>query len=323
MTDIVALTLNPSIDISTSVERVEPTRKLRCSAPRLYPGGGGVNVARVALRFGAGVELVYPTGGSSGHLLRRLIEREGIPNLAVDLAEETREDLTVFEESTGAEYRFVLPGPRVSESEWRNCLGILESLHSRPKFMVASGSLPPDVPQDFYARVAKIARKLGAKFVLDTSGAALEAALKEGVYLLKPNLRELNEFLGAEAADDGAIIEASRRIIVRYGVEIVVTSLGEDGAILVSAGKILRAEAPHVHVLSAVGAGDSFLGAMVSRLATEHPLEDAFRYAVAAGAAAVLTPGTALCDRADVERLLPQVRVRSLETRELAAAGGH
>jgi 6-phosphofructokinase 2 len=323
MTDIVALTLNPSIDISTSVERVEPTRKLRCSSPRLYPGGGGVNVARVALRFGAGVELVYPTGGSTGHLLRRLIEREGIPNLAVDLAEETREDLTVFEEATGAEYRFVLPGPRVSESEWRNCLGILESLHSRPKFMVASGSLPPDVPQDFYARVARIARKLGAKFVLDTSGTALEAALKEGVYLLKPNLRELNEFLGAEAADDGAIIEASRRIIARYGVEVVVTSLGEDGAILVSADKTWRAEAPRVHVLSAVGAGDSFLGAMVSRLATGHPLEDAFRYAVAAGAAAVLTPGTALCDRADVERLLPQVRIRSLETRELAAARGH
>jgi len=182
----------------------------------------------------------------------------------------------VFEEATGAEYRFVLPGPRVSEREWRNCLGILEQLHSRPKFMVASGSLPPDVPQDFYARVARIARKLGAKFVLDTSGAALEAALKEGVYLLKPNLRELNEFLGAEAADDGAIIEASRRIIARYRVEVVVTSLGEDGAILVSADKTWRAEAPRVHVLSAVGAGDSFLGAMVSWIATGHALEDAF-----------------------------------------------
>jgi 6-phosphofructokinase 2 len=323
MTDIVALTLNPSIDISTSVERVEPTRKLRCSPPRLYPGGGGVNVARVALRFGAGVELVYPTGGSTGHLLRRLIEREGIPNLAVDLAQETREDLTVFEEATGAEYRFVLPGPRVSESEWRNCLDILEQLHSRPKFMVASGSLPPGVPPDFYARVARIARKLGAKFVLDTSGTALEAALKEGVYLLKPNLRELNEFLGAEAADDGAIVAASRRIIARYGTEVVVTSLGVNGAILVSADETWRAEAPHVHVLSAVGAGDSFLGAMVSRLATGHPLEDAFRYAVAAGAAAVLTPGTALCERADVERLLPEVRIRNLETRELEAAVGH
>jgi 6-phosphofructokinase 2 len=323
MTDIVALTLNPSIDISTSVERVEPARKLRCAAPRLYPGGGGVNIARVAIRFGAGVELVYPTGGSTGHLLRRLIEREGIPNLAVDLAEETREDLTVFEETTGAEYRFVMPGPHVSESEWRSCLQILESLHSRPKFMVASGSLPPDVPQDFYARVAKIARKLGAKFVLDTSGTALEPALKEGVYLLKPNLRELNEFLGAEAVDDGAIIEASRRIIARYGVEVVVTSLGEDGALLVSGDKIWRAEAPHVRMLSAVGAGDSFLGAMVSRLATEHSLEDAFRYAVAAGAAAVLTPGTALCDRADVERLLPQVKIQSLEARKLAAVSGH
>ncbi|HLL28783.1 MAG TPA: 1-phosphofructokinase family hexose kinase [Xanthobacteraceae bacterium] len=319
MTDIVALTLNPSIDISTSVERVEPASKLRCSSPRLYPGGGGVNVARVALRLGAGVELIYPTGGSTGHLLRRLVEREGIPNLAVDLAQETREDLTVFEEATGAEYRFVLPGPRVSENEWRNCLEILESLHSRPKFMVASGSLPPDVPQDFYARVAKIARRLDAKFVLDTSGTALEPALKEGVYLLKPNLRELSEFVGADMSGDNAIIEASRRLIARYGVKIVVTSLGEQGAMLVSVNQVMRAEAPHVHTLSAVGAGDSFLGALVSRLATGHSLEDAFRYAVAAGAAAVLTPGTALCNRQDVERLLPQVRIRNLQTRELAA----
>src|SRR5262249_44715325 len=177
MTDIVALTLNPSIDISTSVERVEPARKLRCAPPRLYPGGGGVNVARVALRLGASVELVYPTGGSTGHLLRRLVEREGIPNLAVDLSQETREDLTVFEDTTGAESRFVLPGPHLSEREWRNCLAVIDALHSRPKFLVASGSLPPDVPADFYARVAKIAFRLGAKFVLDTSGAALEPAL--------------------------------------------------------------------------------------------------------------------------------------------------
>ena len=323
MTDIVALTLNPSIDISTSVDRVEPARKLRCSAPRLYPGGGGVNVARVALRFGASVELVYPTGGSTGHLLRRLIEREGIPNLAIDLAEETREDLTVFEETTGDEYRFVLPGPRVSEREWRNCLAVLDALHSRPKFLVASGSLPPDVPPDFYARVAKIAFRLGAKFVLDTSGAALEPALKEGVYLLKPNLRELNEFAQTDGTDDRSVIEASRRLIVRYGVEVVVTSLGEQGAILVSRDKIWRAEAPHVRTLSAVGAGDSFLGAMIARLATGHSLEDAFRHAIAAGAAAVLTPGTALCNKVDVERLLPQVRVRNFEMREPVAAQSH
>jgi 6-phosphofructokinase 2 len=323
MTDIVALTLNPSIDISTSVDRVEPTRKLRCAPPRLYPGGGGVNVARVALRFGASVELVYPTGGSTGHLLRRLIEREGIPNLAIDLAEETREDLTVFEERTGAEYRFVLPGPRLSEREWRNCLAVLDGLHSRPKFLVASGSLPPDVPSDFYARVAKIALRLGARFVLDTSGTALEAALREGVYLLKPNLRELNEFAGTEATNDDSIIEASHRLMGRYGVQVIVTSLGEQGAILVCRNKIWRAEAPHVRTLSAVGAGDSFLGAMVSRLATGYSLEDAFRHAVAAGAAAVLTPGTALCNKIDVDRLLPQVRIRTVEARELAAAQSH
>src|SRR5262249_21220930 len=154
-------------------------------------------------------------------------------------------------------------------------------MHSRPKFMVASGSLPPEVPMDFYARVAKIARRNGAKFVLDTSGAALEAALEEGVYLLKPNLRELTEFVGADVASDRAVVEASRRLIARYSIEVVVTSLGEEGALLVTRDKTLRADAPRVRVLSGVGAGDSFLGAMVSRLATGNSLEDAFRHATA------------------------------------------
>ena len=158
MTAIVALTLNPSIDISTSVDRVVPARKLRCADPQFYPGGGGVNVARVAVRLGADVQLIYPTGGATGQLLRRLVDIEGIPNLAVDLAEETREDFTVLEGSTGDEYRFVMPGPRLAESEWRKCLSALQALQARPAFIVASGSLPPGIPKDIFRAVARVAQ---------------------------------------------------------------------------------------------------------------------------------------------------------------------
>jgi len=128
-----------------------------------------VNVARVAIRFGAGVELVYPTGGSSGHLCAAWSSARH-SHLAVDSRRKRARTSPWFEEATGAEYRFVLRA-RASANASGETARILEQLHSRPKFMVASGSLPPDVPQDFYARVARIARKLGAKFVLDTSGA--------------------------------------------------------------------------------------------------------------------------------------------------------
>jgi 6-phosphofructokinase 2 len=309
MTQIVAVTLNPSIDISTSVDRLAPLRKLRCAAPHFFPGGGGVNVARVAVRFGAEVELIYPTGGATGQLLRRMIDREGIPNLAIDLSEETREDFTVLEEATGAEYRFVFPGPQFSDREWRLCLEAIENLPARPAFIVASGSLPPGVPTDFYSRIARIASNAGVRFVLDTSGEALQAALHAGVFLVKPNLRELSELLRIESEDDASLVAASRRLIDAGHAQVVALTLGDFGALLVTRDNAWRAYAPQVNFVSAVGAGDSFLGALLWALVSERSMPDALKYAVAAGAAAVQTPGTALCERDDVERLLPGVRV--------------
>lgn len=312
MTGILAITLNPSVDIATSVEQMLPTRKLRCAKPHTYPGGGGVNVARVAVRLGADTQLFYPTGGATGLLLRRLVDAEGIPNLAIDIAEETREDFTVFEESTGDEFRFVLPGPEFTDAEWRKCLAAIEAMLAHPAIVVASGSLPPGVPADFYAQVARIVKKAGARFVIDTSGEALSQALTEGVFLVKPNLRELKEFTPFDGDDDPTLLSASREMIRRGMTELVALSLGDDGALLVTREQAWRARAPKVETLSAVGAGDSFLGALVAALVMGRDLPDALRDGTAAGAAAVLTPGTALCHREDVERLRPLVEVEKI-----------
>ena len=168
---------------------------------------------------------------------------------------------------------------------------------------------------DFYARVARHAAKTGARFVLDTSGEALAAALHEGVFLVKPNLRELHELLRFETEDDASLIEASHRLIDGNHAEMVALTLGDLGALLVSRDRAWRAHAPNVHMVSAVGAGDSFLGALLWALVSSHALPEALRYGVAAGAAAVLSPGTALSDRADVEKLRPGVRVEEVEER--------
>lgn len=319
MTDIVALCLNPAIDMSTAAERVRPIRKLRCTVARRDPGGGGINVARVVRRLGVGVTAVYPTGGLTGELLRRLVDQEAVQSITVPVAGETREDFTVLEQATQAQFRFVLPGPQLAEREWRSCIDLLASFESRPKFLVASGSLPPGVPEDLYSRIARMAKDIGAKFILDTAGPPLQAALKEGVYLIKPNLRELSELGHTPLGNEGAWVEAAQSLVLKGGAEIVALTLGHQGALLVTREEILRAQALPIKPISAVGAGDSFLGGMVWSLASGHDLKTAFRYANAAGSAAVLAPGTELCRPQDVERLLGQVAIQDLRATRSAA----
>jgi 6-phosphofructokinase 2 len=312
MPDIATITINPAIDIFVNVSRVEPTRKLRCSAPKRDPGGGGINVARVAHRLGGSVAAIYPTGGAIGKLLQRLVEREGIDSVVTPSHVETRENFTAFETETGEQYRFVLPGSALHRAEWEACLDKLATLPEKPKFVVASGSIPPGVPGDFYAHVARIAKKLGAKMVLDTSGRSLAPALDEGVALIKPNQTELNDFVGKRLDREDEYIAASRELILAGRSEAVALTLGEEGALLVTAKNAWRAEAMKIEVASTVGAGDSFLGGMVAALAAGQSIEDAFRMGVAAGSAAAMSPGTELCHEADVKRLLEEVKIRDI-----------
>ena len=312
MPDIATITINPAIDIFVNVSHVEPTRKLRCSAPKRDPGGGGINVARVAHRLGSTVAAIYPAGGAIGKLLQRLVEREGIDSVTTPSHVETRENFTAFENDTGEQYRFVLPGSALHRAEWEACLDRLATLPDKPKIVVASGSIPPGVPDDFYALVARCAKKLGAKMVLDTSGAALKSALAEGVTLIKPNHHELASFVGGQLDGENDYIAACRKLIADKRVEAVALTLGEDGALLVTADGAWRSEPMHIEVVSTVGAGDSFLGGMVAAIAAGKPLDQAFRVAVAAGSAAVMSPGTELCHEADVKRLLEEVKISEI-----------
>lgn len=300
---ILTLTLNPAVDISTATARVESTRKLRCGASRVDPGGGGVNVARVIQRLGGRSVALFTAGGPTGEAYRRLVEAERIPSLVVPIAGSTRQNFTVDETSTGRQYRFVLEGPRLSEAEWGRCLDVAAHTVPRGGYVVASGSLPPGVPDDFYARVARLARDNGARCIVDTSGPALDSALAEGVFLVKPSLRELAEHAGAALGSGQDQMDAAAALVSAGAAEYVALTLGGRGAALASKAGVLRLPVPDVPVVSTVGAGDSFLAALVLRLAQGRSADEAFRAAVAAGSAAVMTPATELCHRADVERL--------------------
>lgn len=310
--DVLCLTMNPAVDLATETESVVPTHKLRCGDTLHDAGGGGVNVARVLTRLGGHCVSVCPTGGPSGHWLEKRMRDEGLDSVFLPIADETRVSFTVHEHSTGAEFRFVMPGPHLSEAEWQAALQHLEGLQPFPAIVVASGSLPPGVPADFYARLARLCRARGARMVLDTSGPALAAALAEGVYLFKPNLKELAELAGRPLETAEQWQAAARQLIADGKAQVVALTLGHLGALLVTREALWRAPPLDVAVSSAVGAGDSFVGALVWGLQQGQPLEQAFGWGIAAGTATLLSAGTALCQPADVQRLQAQVRVERL-----------
>jgi len=307
MEEIVTITPNPAIDICTTVAEIAPVRKLRCTAARRDPGGGGINVARVIRRLGTEASAIYPAGGATGNLLQRLVERERVRSIAIAVAEETREDFTVLDRKSGDQFRFVLPGSELAESEWKSCITPLEEMAPLPRFVVASGSLPPGVPADFYARVADVVRQRGSKIVLDTAGVALSKALEGGVYLLKPNLRELQELTATVLERLDERVAACRRLVDAGSSQIVVLTMGEEGALLVTREGAYTGHAPELSVVSAVGAGDSFVGGMVWKLMGSGSVVEAFRCGVAAGSAAVLNPGTELAHAEDILRLYDQI----------------
>ncbi|MFC4727264.1 1-phosphofructokinase family hexose kinase [Coralloluteibacterium thermophilus] len=304
MPRIATLTLNPTVDVATGTPQVRHTSKLRCTAPRRDPGGGGINVARVVRILGGDGIAVYPAGGPWGAVLTSLLDGLDIPQQRVDIAGETRESFTVNEEESGRQFRFVLPGPTLAAEELEACLAAIEALDPAPAFLVVSGSNPPGVPPSFHESLMALARRIDARVVLDSSGAALRHAVEVGgLHLMKPSLRELGGLLGQVPEGEAAQAEAVHGLVARGAAEIVVLSLGEKGALMATRDGVERLAPFRVPAQSAVGAGDSMVAAMTLALARGLPPGDAVRYGMAAGAAAVMSPGTELCRREDVERL--------------------
>ncbi len=310
MPAILTVTLNPAVDVYTSVPQLAPAHKLRCNPERRDPGGGGINVARVIDRLGGDVEAAFPAGGPIGDFLQRLVREEGLRARITPIDGVTRESFTVREEASQNEFRFVLPGPPLSSDELDACYASVSAGAAR--YIVVSGSLPSGAPADAYARLAVLAKRNGARFVLDASGEALRWALEEGVYLVKPNLRELRELTNAPLNAEADVVEAARTIIRSGKAEIVAVSRGAEGALLATRDEVWTAEAIKASVVSSVGAGDSFLAGCVWSLVRGDQIETAFRYALAAGAAALLQPGTTLCNKADVKRLAQRAVTRRL-----------
>ena len=298
---ILTITLNPTIDKSTSVEKIIPDSKLRCTVAKNEAGGGGINVSKALQKLKTENIALFPAGGIIGRLLQKLLQEDHVPMHVIEVDKETRENLIVLETSTNKQYRFNMPGQEADQQVLDDVLAYIQN--NKFEFIVGSGSILPGLPADAYAQIARAAKLSGAKFILDTSGDALETAVKEGVYMLKPNIGELAKLSSITWLETDKVEEAARKLIDEGLVELVAVSMGKDGAILVSKNEAYRVPVPEVEKKSTVGAGDSMVAGMVHMLAKHKPLQQVICFGVACGTAATLNEGTQLFDPEDVETL--------------------
>lgn len=303
MPHIVTVTMNPALDIHTTVPRLMDTEKMRCGRPRYDPGGGGINVARAALRLGATTTAVIVSGGYTGQRVESLLVDDGLDIHAIRVDEPTRESLVIVDEHNGECYRFVLPGPYLQPDDELRCLQTVNDCAASASHLVVSGSLPPGCSPGFFGAVARIADHHGCVLVVDTNGAALPWVT--GAYLIKPSVRELRDCVGTPLPDRASQVAAARKLIGRHISQAVVVSRGAAGALVVTADEDHDVAGVPVApgVGTGVGSGDSMVAAITVALTRGWSLVDAVRYGAAAGAAAMLTPGTEPCRADDVDRL--------------------
>lgn len=309
---IATITINPAVDKSTTVEKLIPEKKLRCSDLSIEAGGGGINVSKAIKRLGGESLALFPSGGANGKKLEQILLNESIPFKTIPVEDETRESFTATELSTNAQYRFVMPGGKISSREIESCFSAINSLRPAPSIIVASGSLPPGVPDDFFGKLAAKSKQEGIKMIVDTSGRPLHLAVQEGVFLLKPNLSELCSLVNKEYLQMNEVDEAARQVIRNGHCEVVVVSMGPAGAILVTKDMHEKIPAPTVKKLSTVGAGDSMVGGMAWMLAQGKSFLEMVRFGVACGTAATMNAGTQLFKRADVYKLYQWINQHSI-----------
>jgi 6-phosphofructokinase 2 len=311
---ILSLCANPALDKSVHIDQVVPDKKLRCGSPRIEPGGGGVNVGRAIKQMGGTAQVIYPAGGPNGDFIASLLTDERVEQDRIEIEGNTRVSFTVLEDSTGQQYRFSTPGAEVTEAEWQQVLDAIFDWDAPPNYLVASGSISPGMPEDFYAQLARRARKAGVRFIIDSSGEEFRQGVDAGVFLVKPNMRELGHLAGEEIRDEAHQIQVSQQLIDEGKAEVVVVSLGAAGALLVTADRVENVRAPTVNIQSKIGAGDTMVGGIVLALERGKSIREAAYFGVAAGSAAVMTPGTDLCQKEDVERLYERMREKHLSS---------
>ena len=307
---IYTVTLNPALDRTLYVESLVPGQSTRIRREARYAGGKGIDVSRALREMGSDSIALGLIGGFDGKELEGRLLLAGVACRFTRIANETRTNIIIQDEPSGAETALLARGPEVQPSELMDFLDVLEKLPDM-SFLIISGSLPPGLTPEVYSRMVTVGNERRARVVLDTTGDALRQGIHARPAVIKPNRFELAELAGKELADVRAVSEYSASLLDR--VETVLVSMGADGIVMVTRDRVFHARPPKVTVRSTVGAGDCAVAGFVHGLAAGDSNTDALRRAVATGTAATLNPGTGLCRCTDIDALLPQVAVEEIK----------
>ena len=307
---IYTITLNPALDRTLWIQKVRDDVSNRILEEKSFAGGKSVDVSKVLKNLGVDNIALGFVGGFAGRELEGRLLNEGIETDFVRVSGETRTNIIIHETGTGKQLAFNARGPEIKPDELMQFIEQLEKLPCGDVVAIG-GSIPLGVSPEIYRKIMSLVKKCQAKVVLDVDGEALRQGIKALPNVIKPNIHELSELAGRELKGLDDVVSAARSIN-QQGVEIVLVSMGAKGILLVSDGQQYLAVPPNVNVESTIGAGDSSVAGFVSGLVRGKDLKQCLIYAVAAGTATTLRQGTALCQKDDFERIVPQVKLSDL-----------
>jgi len=303
--------MNPCLDRYIYVDDLIVDDTIRAKKVVDYPAGKGIDVSRVIRELGGVSIAIALVGGDTGRKLEEMLDKEGVIYSSIRVPQETR--MNIILESSKGQYRISMPGEKISVKKLQVVLEVLQALVREKDIVVVSGSLPKGVAAEFYTGIIFTLKQWGATVYFDADGDKLKAGLIGQPDYIKPNLHEFQRLIGKHVNTREEIISEAKKIIDTHELQGILLTLGGEGAYLIAKEKVLFTKTIKVNVKSAVGAGDSFLAGFVFKKAEDASDEEALRWANAAGTAAVMTPGTRLCRKADVERLIDRIEVERIE----------
>jgi 1-phosphofructokinase family hexose kinase len=309
---IYTLTLNPAVDRELTVPAIEFDSVLRAIEARLDFGGKGFNVSRLLTGMNEPSTAVGFLGGNAGELLQKGLESLGIGTDFVWVSDETRTNVSIVTQSHDHYLKVNEKGPLVDGAKQTELLDKIDELAKPGDWWVLAGSLPPNIGNDFYARIVNVLNKHDAHAILDTSGESLKLGCAEKPYLVKPNAEEAQVLTGLPMETPSEIATAAAEIR-GMGAQNVVVSMGKSGALLHTAEGTWLTHSPKIKEKNPIGAGDSMVGGLVWALTQGIPLKEALGRGVASGAATASLPGTEVGARPLIEELFAQVQFERLE----------
>ena len=308
---ITTVTLNPAIDKTISITKLILNDANRVSRVEIDAGGKGINCSRMLKELGVETKAIAFLGGKTGDFLRMVLEKEGVPLEFVQTEKATRTCIAIEDTTDRPPTTFNELGGPIEHRELVVLLEMAKDIARSSNFMVFGGSVPVGINQDIYRVLIQIAIAGGAKAVLDADGEAFNEGLKAIPFMIKPNRDEAERILGQQFESKSDVARAALTLAER-GIELVVISLGKQGAIACYEGIIYDVVPPTIKAASTIGSGDSMIAGLLYGLDQGMPIDEALRMGCAAGAATAMSSGTDIGTKQNIDKLVSDVKISKI-----------